>query len=165
MGKEKYSIAIIGAGNIAAGFDSPIDDHILTHAHAIKINDRLNCLGFFDVRTGAASEASIKWDFPVLHSFQELIDKKPDIVVICSPDSQHVIDLRNLLTSSSVSFIVCEKPLCTTFADSQEIVSLLHKKQVPLFVNYQRRYDPSVIKVKQDIDQGFLGRPVAPRRR
>ena len=43
-----YKAVIIGAGNIAAGFDSPKSEKVLTHAHAILLHPDFELLGFYD---------------------------------------------------------------------------------------------------------------------
>lgn len=42
-------VVIIGAGNIAAGFDTPESKKILTHAHAVVVNPDFQLLGFYDI--------------------------------------------------------------------------------------------------------------------
>ena len=43
-----YKAVIIGAGNIAAGFDSPKSEKVLTHAHAITLHPDFELLGFIN---------------------------------------------------------------------------------------------------------------------
>ena len=80
-----YSALIIGAGQIASGFDSPQDKAILTHAHAYKNNPDIDFLGFYDVDYKKAESAAQKWG---VNSYKEPV--KADIISICVPDEYHV---------------------------------------------------------------------------
>lgn len=160
MVKGKLSVSLIGAGNIAAGYDSPDDLHVLTHAHALKENSKFYCNGFYDVDDSKSRAASSKWGFPVIHSFQELLAGNPDLVVVCSPDHQHLPNLEQLV-SQCPRFILCEKPLTLSYADSKSIASRLTENKIGLLVNYQRRFDDTSMSVKHDYLNGKFGRVVA----
>ena len=56
-----YKALIIGAGQIAGGYDNPNDKSILTHAHAYSNNSNVELLGFYDVNYEAAEKMAEKW--------------------------------------------------------------------------------------------------------
>lgn len=160
MLKGRLSVSLIGAGNIAAGYDSPGDSHILTHAHAIKDNPKFQCNGFYDVDEAKAHTASAKWGFPVIESFQALQKGKPDLVVVCSPDHQHLPDLEQLIPAAP-RFILCEKPLTVNYTDSKLIAVKLAEKNIRLLVNYQRRFDDTSRSLMRAYLDGKFGRVLA----
>lgn len=151
-----YSFAIIGAGQIAAGYDSPGDKHVLTHAHAITLNPRASLLGFYDVNRDAANKASAKWGGTVLSDLADLIAASPDVVVVCTPDQDHLPILEYLLDSPP-AVVVCEKPLTTDYLSSVRITEAYQEKGVCLAINYQRRFDPVIIELRRRIDEDELG--------
>ena len=57
----KYKVGVVGAGRIAAGFDSLGDELVLTHAHAVKREPRLELVGFWDLNNQASLDAAAKW--------------------------------------------------------------------------------------------------------
>ena len=57
----KYSVAIIGAGKIASGYDAPGDIYVQTHAHAIQKSEYFRLRGFYDwSKTSATLQSPTK---------------------------------------------------------------------------------------------------------
>ena len=79
-----YSALIIGAGQIASGFDEPDSNAVLTHAHAYINNPDTELLGFYDINYSMAQKAAEKWR---TKAFKEI--PQADIISICVPDEYH----------------------------------------------------------------------------
>jgi len=127
-----YDVLIFGAGQIAAGYDTPDSESILTHAHAIKKYSGFNLIGFYDKDTNKAKEASEKW--------QTVCYKTPeyaDIVVICTPDDVHIESIQQAVAFSP-KLIILEKPIARRFDDVLKIRSIT--EQIPVQVNFSRRF-------------------------
>lgn len=101
-----YKFAIIGAGQIASGYDNPGDDRVLTHAHAISLHSDAALLGFYDTDMLASERASKKWGGESYVSLDHMMAKKPDVVIICTPDGEHFQALKYLLKSPPKLFCV-----------------------------------------------------------
>ncbi|MEK7613216.1 MAG: Gfo/Idh/MocA family oxidoreductase [Patescibacteria group bacterium] len=158
--KRQYTVAIIGAGRIAAFFDTPASTHILTHAHAITKNSRLKLVGFADTNVRAGREAAKVWKTSFFSSAKKLFTAaKPDIVVIATPDKTHV-SLMVELSRLKPRLIICEKPVVTRKSD---IAKLKKRRLPPVIVNYSRRFDPVVQKVAGEIKKGLWGKIIAAR--
>ena len=157
MSVEKYSVGIIGAGNIASGFDDPSSSEVLTHAHAFSLHKRISRLIFYDRQTAKAKLAAHRWSAEAVPSFSSFMKRRPDIIVLCTPDRSHYSVLIELLDGSP-RLVLCEKPLTAKSSDSFDIVRRYRRKKVPLLVNYQRRFDPAVNALKRDFQNGRLGR-------
>lgn len=153
----RYKVGIVGAGMIAAGYDAPGSPKVLTHAHAFKANPRFDCLGFFDLDQAKARAAASKWGLGHFATFEALASANPDVVVICVPDEHHASSLRPLL-EQKVRLVLCEKPLTLKVTDSRALMEAFARKKVALGINYQRRYDPSLLAVRQAYTEGRLGR-------
>ncbi len=160
MKRKLYRAAIIGAGRIAAQYDSPQDRRVLTHAHAIRLNRSVRGLGFYDKNFESARKAGHKWKLRPFRSLDEMLRDSPEIVVVAVPDESHFDVLKTVLDYSP-RVVMCEKPLATSFAKSLEIDRMFRKKGVLLTVNYQRRYDSSVFKLRREIARGRYGRPLS----
>lgn len=153
---RRYRSAIIGAGNIAARYDSPGETNVLTHAHAMEISERLHCVGFYDVDRTRAEEAARKWGLAAFSNLEDLRPHEVEVFVVSAPDAEH-FDLLTKLLDFSPRLVLCEKPLTTRISDSQSVVEAYQKKAIGLAVNYQRRYDPAVVALRSAMTGGDLG--------
>lgn len=162
FGKDKlparYRVAIIGAGRIAAGFDTPKSNLILTHAHAILKNPRTTLVGFVDTDKNAASVAARRWSTRFFSTIQELYQEtSPEIVIVCTPDSAHYKVLKDLLRFHP-RLVICEKPITTRLSDSKKIIAAYNQARIPLLINYSRRFDAAMLDFKTRLAQGQFGK-------
>lgn len=148
---------ILGAGQIAGGFDDPKTEMVLTHAHALTKNSNYDCLGFFDVDSLRLSAMGRKWNLPTFSSLDEVKRSGAELFIICTPDNTHSELLREI-ASWKPGAVVCEKPMTESYRESASIFELYKKNNIPLFVNFQRRFDESVNAIKTNYDNGTLGK-------
>jgi predicted dehydrogenase len=157
MNNQKKSIAIIGAGRIVAGYDSPETDGAFTHLHALQLSGGFEITGVFDHDRIGLEAACAKWNVPAADSFQALMDTKPDAVLIAVPDAYHEEYLIKLLDYKP-ALVICEKPLTLSVDTSGKIVERYRMENIPLAVSYQRRYDTDVNQLKMAMAEGTPGR-------
>lgn len=157
--EAKYSVAVIGAGNIAAAYDSPGDHSVLTHLHAIAVEPRLRCVGLFDLDRAKAQRQAARWAVPFASDLDRLFATPVDVAVVAVPDEAHAGSLMDLL-GRKVRLVLCEKPLATDSATSRAIVEAYAGAGRPLMVNYQRRFESTLMALKRRLDTGELGRPI-----
>lgn len=130
-----YNALIIGAGQIAGGYDVSGSEAILTHAHAYKNNNKINLLGFYDINFNQAQKMSNKWNTKAFNSLDEV--SNVDIVSICTPDFCHLETVKNALYLNP-KLIFLEKPLSNNQKDTKEICEI--SKKTPILVNFSRRF-------------------------
>lgn len=156
--KTQYTVAVIGAGRIAALFDNPQSKTILTHAHAVTKNPATSLVGFVDANLAAAKLAAHRWSTNAFGSITELYKNvSPDIVIVATPDNTHFQVLRELIIHKP-KFVICEKPLTTSLAESKKIIAAYKKAGIPLMVNFSRRFDDTVRQLRQDLIAHKYGR-------
>lgn len=147
--KKQYSVAIIGAGQIGCGYDSPDSKEILSHAHAFTTNHRTNLVGIIDIdRTRGELEAR-RWQsayYPTLELLAATL--RPDIVVVATPDTTHASILEHSLAVCP-KLIVCEKPLASNKADAERIERTLSETDIPVIANFTRRYDTTMVRLHE----------------
>jgi predicted dehydrogenase len=134
--KDSYNTLILGAGNIAALFDSPEDKNILTHAHAFQSSGAFHLLGFYDVDEEKARAAAKRWGVQAFSSLSEALSKA-EVVCVCVPDAYHYATLKEL-GAYPLKLVITEKPLCQREEEAKEIEKLYENS--PCIVNYSRRY-------------------------
>lgn len=147
--QKQYSVAIIGAGQIGCGYDSPDSKEILSHAHAFTANHRTNLAGIIDIDRARGEHEATRWQsvyYPTLESLAAIL--KPDIVVIATPDTTHASMLERALAVAP-KLIVCEKPLASKQADAEHIARTLSRADIPVIVNFTRRYDTTMVRLHE----------------
>jgi predicted dehydrogenase len=79
-----------------------------------------------------------------------------DAVVIASPDHQHCPMLLAALDAKKDVYL--EKPMSHSLEESQRMIAAVRKSSQIVQVGMQRRSAPSVIKAKEVVDSGILGK-------
>jgi predicted dehydrogenase len=153
-----YTAAIIGCGRIGTDFDNIESSNVFTHAKAYKLHSSVILGGVMDIDVDKARIASKKWECKAFSNIDELFcDLQPDIISICVPDEFHYEYLKICLEHHPKAVIV-EKPLTVDYNSSEEIVNSYIEKNVPLFVNYSRRYDQTVQAFRERIVNQEFGK-------
>jgi predicted dehydrogenase len=79
-----------------------------------------------------------------------------NVAFICTPPSLHVNQAMQLLDSGSHCFI--EKPLSNGLEGIDDLISLSELNRRTVMVGYNLRFSPSLLKIKNLLDQGAIGR-------
>ena len=149
---QKYNVAIIGAGRIGCGFDTPDSPQVLTHAHTIQKNIRTELSAIVDIDEARGKKEAAKWNTTYFRDVDEMIAvTSPDIFVIASPDDTHIPILLKV-KSFLPKLIICEKPIQLSKNDGKKIKQLTF--DVPVVVNYRRRFDPTVVNLREKLAGG-----------
>jgi len=90
-------------------------------------------------------------------SFTQLLDNlELGAMVIATPAETHYRLAKEALLSNKDVFV--EKPLALNVEEAQELVDLAEKYKKILMVGHLLQYHPAVIKLKELIDKGYLGK-------
>jgi len=84
-----------------------------------------------------------------------LRDPSIDAVHLCTPNAQHFVMAKEALQAGK--HVLCEKPLTTTVAESEELVALAAKQGVRNCVCHNLRYYPMVQQMRRLREAGELG--------
>lgn len=153
-------VLIIGAGNIAGGFDAQRQADALPFSHAgaytrhggfelvACVEPDVERCGAFMKRWGVGQGYVATSDLPA--------DIRFDVISICSPTSTHAADLRFAIACKP-RLIFCEKPLTTTSHDSSTLIKDCEAAGIYLAVNYTRRWDAEVRRLAGDLQAGRWG--------
>ena len=88
-----------------------------------------------------------------------LLGHRPlDVLLIGTPSALHA-DAGALAARSGVH-VLTEKPLDVTTARADALIAACAEAKVKLGVFFQDRFAPDLVRVKQAIDEGALGRPM-----
>ena len=166
FGKEKkalikYGVMIIGAGSIGALKSNKLDhrggENILTMAHAIDEHPQLELCDIIDSNLPNSSGAWTKWGrglYRVYESIKFYMLSNyvtPDIIYVGVPTSEHEKVMKEILQlTPAPQLVICEKPFGEDIAAARRIRNAYNKRNIPIMVNYQRRFDESVKEIKFD---------------
>lgn len=152
-----YTVGIVGAGRIACGFDDPTSEQVLTHAHAISNNPRLQLAAITDSDSAKGMREAKKWRTNFAPTAEELCTSySPDIVVIATPDSTHADVLIDVLAHHP-RLVLLEKPVITDPSDIARIEEAVRAAGIPIIVNFRRRFDETVTLIAHDLIAGTYG--------
>jgi UDP-2-acetamido-3-amino-2,3-dideoxy-glucuronate N-acetyltransferase len=143
--EQKLSIAIIGAGYWGK--------NLVRNFHQLGVL-KIVCDADSKIRKQMTKDYP---DIRVIAKEKEIFDDKSiDAVVIATPAITHYNLAREALNAGKHVFV--EKPLSLTYEDGRKLVDFAHKKGKTLFVGHILHYHGAVIKLKEMIREGKIGR-------
>ena len=144
---KTFRVAVIGCGEIAAN-----------HVAAILASGNKIC-ALCDVDPAQAEKLVKRMelsDVPFYTDYRTLLDEqKPDAIHVCTPHDLHApISIAALERNVHV---LCEKPLCISLEQPEELRVAMSKTQAQLGVCQQNRYEPSMLRLKEMTKVGISG--------
>lgn len=142
----------IRAGVIGAGFIGPV------HIEALR---RLGVpvTALCDLPEGVRAAADRFGIEEAFGDYRELISSpKVDVVHITAPNRFHCE--MSLAALRAGKHVVCEKPLAMSTRETAEIVKLAQASKTLFAVNYNVRFYPAVLQLRQMVARGELGRVI-----
>ncbi len=158
-----FKVAIIGLGQIGLLSDMALapEEHVYTHARAFSQHPGFDLVAAVDGDPERRRQFEETYNVKAFdHIGEELGRLSPDVVAIAVPTSAHVAVLRQVLQVSSPRVILCEKPLSYDIEEARSIVSMCGQAGAALYVNYVRRADLAVRRIKSLIESGDISLPL-----
>lgn len=150
-----YTVALIGAGRIGCGFDSPESENVLTHAHAFSKNSKTNLVAIVDSDPTKGKKGAERWSTTFYADVEDMYAKeRPDIIVIATPDDTHM-EMLERVTMLGPQLIICEKPIVADPKNFLRAEALIGK--VTTLVNFRRRFDRRVVELRDELLAGKHG--------
>ncbi len=108
-----------------------------------------------------AREACARFGFETAaQNEDELICRNDiDIIDICTPNICHFETLKKAIAAGK--HVYCEKPLCTTAAEADEIAKLADEKGIVGRIVFNNRYLSAILRAKALMDSGKIGRVIS----
>ncbi len=148
MKSRKLGIGIIGTGSIAQ----------LAHIPGYQaISDQCEIVAAADVSEDALAAAQRDFGIPHLfRDYHELLQlDEVDAVSICASNPIH--HPATLAALAAGKHVFCEKPLALNADDAREMVEAAQAADRILAVDFQSRFIPQAVALKQCIERGELG--------
>lgn len=144
--------AIIGMGKAGFFYDYPKKTNkIYSHAYAYKKINNLKLVAFSEIKKKKLNICKKILNINGYHSYEQMFkNEKIDIVSICTPDETHEKILNDILIYKP-KLVICEKPIGLKLKNTKKIINKYKKKNIPIFVNYFRRWDKKILYLKKKI--------------
>ncbi len=148
-------VGLIGSGSIAQG------QHIPSW---LKLGERARITAVSDVDAGAAeraaADAQVDGESPVAvyTDYHALIREAAiDAVDICLPHHLHADAI--LAAVAAGKHILCEKPMCISLAEADEIVAAVDRAGIVYMSAHNELFYPAIAAAKEFIDRDGIGTP------
>lgn len=146
-----YTATIVGGGAISCGYDSPDDEHILTHIHGIFQHPKITLDAIVDINTEHHRYIREKWGegFDLFTTLENAIAQyKSDLYIIATPTDTHYKIIEELLLFYTPKLIICEKPIVSNLDEFYKLNDLIENYDTKIITHFTRRFDPGINKVK-----------------
>lgn len=148
---KKMNFALVGCGNIAK-----------KHVYAIQnyLKGAQIC-GVCDHAYDRAKEYGKKLGVPAFSYIKEMMDsigQQVDIVSILTPSGIHYENVLELAEYGKP--LVVEKPIALRLEEADEILKTCDVNDVKVFVVHQNRYNLPIVKAREALEKGRLGKLV-----
>ena len=149
MTNKTCGLGIIGTGTYC--------DHYLRNLGPVYKNVRP--VGCADLNAEAAKAAAERWNIPKVYTSEEMLaDPEVDIVLILTnPASHYSLTMAALRAGKHV---YCEKPLCTSLEQANEIVEFAADKGLFVGAAPDTFLSPEFQTVRKLVDEGQVGKVI-----
>lgn len=148
---SKVRFALLGCGNIAK-----------KHIHVIKnYLENAEIIGLCDQVYDRAKACGEKIGVPAFNSIKSMMDEigeDIDIVNVLTPSGVHHENVLELVQYQKP--LVVEKPIALRLEQADEILRACDAYRVKIFVVHQNRYNRPVVKAREALEKGRLGKLV-----
>jgi len=108
-----------------------------------------------DVNAGAAQNLAARYGAKVVGEKEAFADPKVGAVLIASSTDTHA--RLAIAAAQAGKAIFCEKPIDLSLKKVDACLAEVSKAGVPMFVGFNRRFDPSFSALKRRLDAGEVG--------
>jgi predicted dehydrogenase len=146
---DKVRVAIVGCGNISQ-LNAP---GYLQHPHC-------EVYALCDTAPGRAEKRAQQWGISpkIYHDYTQVLnDANIDAVELLTPTYLHAP--QSLAALEAGKHVSCQKPLCTTVAEADQIIKAASRAKTFFRVTENFLYYPPILKAKELLDAGIIGEP------
>ncbi|PYM77919.1 MAG: hypothetical protein DME03_02355 [Candidatus Rokuibacteriota bacterium] len=144
----------IGVGIVGYG---PLGGMGYHHGLGVTRTDGLELVAVVDPNVERRKAAET--DFPGVRAYASVSDLVNDddveVALVATPPAHHVTLTLALLRAGK--HVACEKPLCLTVAEADQIIATATASRRMLTVHQNRRWDPDFVALRRAVNAGLLG--------
>jgi UDP-N-acetylglucosamine 3-dehydrogenase len=141
------------------GIISSAHMHIYSYAHALKEIKGVEIVGITDEVEKRGKAFAEQFNVGYYARYDELLKQPIDAVIVTSENANHKEHV--LAAARAGKHILCEKPISASKEDAEEMIKVCREQGIILQIAFPVRFNASIIRAKQMIEQGKLGRILA----
>jgi len=142
---KAHQVALVGAGRMGG-----------LHARNVVASSRFRLAAVADHNEGLAKQLGNELGASVRSYEQLLADPDIEAVLVASSTSSHLENV--LLAVRAGKAVFCEKPLSLNADTLADALPDIEASVRPVFVAFNRRFDPHLGELKRQLDAGVIGR-------
>lgn len=148
MPERRVRVGIVGCGKVAG-----------IHAEALAALPEAEFVAACDTDRGRAQAFSARLGVRAFTDTGEMVRQAGlEAVVVCTPHPQHA---RNTVDAAVAgAHVLVEKPMASNLRDCDMMLAATGAAGVKLGIVSQRRFYEPIVRMRQAIDAGKIGRPV-----
>ena len=159
---KKLKFALIGCGRISANHIKALIDNY-QDAELVSVSDLIKDKATQRVNeyVSQAKDKNISFKKPkIFIDYKKMLQEEDiDVCSICTESGYHAEIALNCLTQKK--HILVEKPMAMSLLDADRMIREAEKNKVKLSVCYQNRFNPTIQKLHQAIEEGRFGKIIA----
>lgn len=154
MENRKIKVGLVGLGLVS-------DSHI----KAFQAYPKAEVAAVCDLDEAHAKEVCAEYGIKKYYTdYSEMLqDEEINLVDICTPTFTHVN--MTVQAAEAKKHILCEKPFCMTLEEGERACKAARDNHVMLTVEESYRFMTAIIRAKELIDAGEIGKPTQIRQR
>jgi UDP-N-acetylglucosamine 3-dehydrogenase len=123
----------------------------------VRIYSQLGCelLGVADTNIERAKEIGKKYGVKYYADYHDLLPNVEAVSIVVPTTLHHAVAMD--CSREGVHYLV-EKPIASNLYDAEEMIEAAESNRVSIAVGHIERFNPAVIKLKQIVDDGILGK-------
>ncbi len=142
------NVGIIGGGGISE-----------THARAAHELDGVEIVAFFGRNVDKVAHLSSRYGGTPYADFQTFLAHRPmDLVMIGSPSGLHAV--QGMSAAQHGLHVLVEKSIDVSTQAADQLIHECESAEVKLGVCFQDRCAPDVVRLKELVDEGLMGKPI-----
>jgi len=136
-------------------------DHIFVLAKEIRENPATMLCGWWEADENARETAKILFPEPTYESYEALLADK-NVQAVAIGDYYGIRGQRVIQALKAGKHVICDKPICTSLAELDEIEKLLDKTGLKLGCMLDLRYEPAFRHLALMVRKGMLAKSKPP---
>lgn len=162
---REYRVGVVGCGRMAGSIDDEVigyDSCILPYSHAAAYSamGKARIVAAADIDPQRLITFCTRWNVQSKYSdYREMIERERlDILSVTTPATvRH--EIVTFAANSGISGIYCEKAMCCSMAQADDMVESCKINDVKLNVGTLRRFHAGYRRMRELLDSGRIGRP------
>jgi predicted dehydrogenase len=133
--------------------------HAYSYAQALLRLEGVELVGIADDDKERGTKFAAEFGTVYYPDYNRLLEQELDGVIVTSENIRHKEHV--VAAAAAGKHVLCEKPIATNLKDAREMIAACHDNRVMLQTAFPVRFNSSVVRAKEIVDSGSLGRILA----